>query len=85
MHQADERLFRLILQNDRLDRRVMIYPQFSRTLRRSSVRSVIIGEQFKIDLRGLKRANRHRHRYCLRFHTLPSFFNVPQNLNHAIR
>ena len=78
VHQADERLFRLILQNDRLNSRVMIYPQFSRALRRSSMRSVIVGEQFKIDLRGLKRENRHRHRYCLGFHTLLSFFNLPR-------
>ena len=85
VHQADKRLFRLVFENYRLNRRVMIYPQFSRALRCSSVRRVIVGEQFKIDLRGLKRANRHRHRYCLRFHTLPPFFNVPQNLNHAIR
>ena len=50
VHQADKRLFRFVFENYRLNRRVMIYPQFSRALYRPTVWSIIVGKEFKIDL-----------------------------------
>ena len=70
VHQADERLLRLVLEDDRLDRRVVVDAEFRRALDRAAVQFEVVGEELEVGLRRLERADRLGHRDGGRFQGL---------------
>ena len=70
VHEADERLLRFVLEDNRLDCRVMIDAELGRALDGAAVQFEVVGEKFEFGLRRLERANGLRHRYRFGFHRL---------------
>ena len=69
MHEADERFPRLIFEDNRLDRRMVVDAEFGRALDRAAVQFKVIGHELEVRLRCLQSADCLRHRYRLGFHT----------------
>ena len=68
VHEADERLLGLILEDDRLDRRVVVDAELGRALGRAAVQFEVVGQQFEVGLGRLERSDRLGHRNRLGFH-----------------
>ena len=68
VHEADEGLLRLVLEDDRLDCRVVVDAELGRALDRAAVQFEVVGHQLEVGLRRLEGADRLRHRYRLGFH-----------------
>ena len=68
VHEADERLLGLVLEDDRLDRRVVVDAELGRALDRAAVQFEVVGQQFEVGLGRLEHSDRLGHRNRLGFH-----------------
>ena len=76
VHEADEGLLRLVLEDDRLDRRVVVDAELGRALGRAAVQFEVVGHELEVGLGRLEGADRLRHRYCLGFHSVVLYHEV---------